>query len=403
VVASNDKTKAPLTLSIEGEWGSGKSSFMLQLENELLKRILPRKRRMLWGLRREIRIRRERIPTPLRGLKRFQLKLFNGKIKFPRVKIKFFQRLLVPQEVRRISCPTVRFNAWRHDKEDALWASFAIAFIRKLSQGLSPPARLAAYLKLLFRRFRWSDGLPILLRAVTVGAVFLLATVALVLLLFSEGIESLAAQSDGKIEPDGAFVKLVKGSGLVGYIAVSFFLVNKLRDFVGNPFSVDLRRYIEAPDYRSHVAFIENFHEDFKRIVDAYAGENKVFIFIDDLDRCEVPKAADLMQALNLLISDSPHLIFIIGMDREKVAAGLAVKYEKLLPYLAPSVATDGAEKAVTLTAPGFDSTGGLEYGYSYLEKFIQLPFRIPQPDDTELKQLLDAISPRTKKTAGRK
>src|SRR5205085_10758027 len=45
---SNEKTKAPLTLSIEGEWGSGKSSFMLQLEKELLNRIAPRKRRMLW-------------------------------------------------------------------------------------------------------------------------------------------------------------------------------------------------------------------------------------------------------------------------------------------------------------------------------------------------------------------
>ncbi|MGY3347173.1 putative KAP-like P-loop ATPase [Bradyrhizobium sp. USDA 4470] len=34
---SNSKTKAPLTISIEGPWGSGKSSFMLQLEDELKK------------------------------------------------------------------------------------------------------------------------------------------------------------------------------------------------------------------------------------------------------------------------------------------------------------------------------------------------------------------------------
>ena len=35
---TNDKTKPPLTLSIEGEWGSGKSSFMKQLQQKLEER-----------------------------------------------------------------------------------------------------------------------------------------------------------------------------------------------------------------------------------------------------------------------------------------------------------------------------------------------------------------------------
>src|SRR6516225_5818391 len=58
------ETQLPLTLSVEGEWGSGKSSFMLQLED--------------------------------------QLKAKGGR--------------------------TVWFNAWRHDKEDELWAAFALDF-----------------------------------------------------------------------------------------------------------------------------------------------------------------------------------------------------------------------------------------------------------------------------------
>jgi hypothetical protein len=33
---TNESTKPPLVLSIEGEWGSGKSSFMLQLKETLL-------------------------------------------------------------------------------------------------------------------------------------------------------------------------------------------------------------------------------------------------------------------------------------------------------------------------------------------------------------------------------
>jgi predicted KAP-like P-loop ATPase len=32
------QTRGPLAVSIEGDWGSGKSSFMLQLEGDLLRR-----------------------------------------------------------------------------------------------------------------------------------------------------------------------------------------------------------------------------------------------------------------------------------------------------------------------------------------------------------------------------
>jgi len=38
---SDAETKPPLTVSIEGPWGSGKSSFMLQLEEELKAQELP--------------------------------------------------------------------------------------------------------------------------------------------------------------------------------------------------------------------------------------------------------------------------------------------------------------------------------------------------------------------------
>ena len=162
-------------------------------------------------------------------------------------------------------------------------------------------------------------------------------------------------------------------------------LLPKLKGLVSNPLNVDLRPDLDARDYESRVAFIEQFHEDFARVVDAYVGRQKVYVFVDDLDRCEVPKAADLMQALNLMISDVPQLIFVVGMDREKVAAGLAVKYEKLLPYLAPGAGGGGAS--------AFDPVLGLEYGYNFIEKFIQLPFHVPQASEEQLEGFLKRLS----------
>src|SRR5262249_45978046 len=88
-----------------------------------------------------------------------------------------------------------------------------------------------------------------------------------------------------------------------------------------------------------------------------------------------------LIKAVNLLIADDPRLVFILGMDRDKVAAGLAVKYEKMLPYLpwGDGSASESERKR----------RSGLEFGDAFLQKFIQLPFRVPDPD---LETYLDFI-----------
>ena len=111
-------------------------------------------------------------------------------------------------------------------------------------------------------------------------------------------------------------------------------LFTKLKDIVGDP-KMDLTQYLESPDYDKQIAFIEKFHDDFSKIVDAYAGKDeKVYVFIDDMDRCELGKSADLLQALNLMISDDPNIIFILGMDRDKVSAAINYKQKDILPYL---------------------------------------------------------------------
>src|SRR5262249_52940048 len=90
----DQRTEAPLTLSVEGEWGAGKSSFMLQLAARL----------------------------------------------------------------KRTHKLTVSFNAWRHDKEEALWAAFALKFVRDLSAQIGFHRRLAAKFKLRWCRYNWEEG-----------------------------------------------------------------------------------------------------------------------------------------------------------------------------------------------------------------------------------------------------
>jgi hypothetical protein len=148
---------------------------------------------------------------------------------------------------------------------------------------------------------------------------------------------------------------------------------------LGNPLSYDIAKCVRNLKYEDRVAFIDRFQNDFSDIIKSYAGDNaRIFVFIDDLDRCEVPKAAELLQAINLLLSaDQGNLFFILGLDREMVAAGIAAKNEKVLPYLA-------AGRASQPKKADFHQVG-IEYGYSFMEKFVQVPFRVLSPAENEI------------------
>jgi hypothetical protein len=179
--------------------------------------------------------------------------------------------------------------------------------------------------------------------------------------------------------------------GGAGVILGGLFFFSKIAEVAGNPFKADLQKYVNAPNYSGNVAFIEEFHRDFKGTVDILTKDDeKIFIFIDDLDRAEVPKAAELMQGLNMMISDSPRLIFIIGMDREKVAAGVAAKYKDLLPFLNPEYGPlntpDGLRQA-------------RNYGYSFLEKFVQLSFQIPRASAIFTMDFINSLSSTDRQT----
>jgi len=386
------KTEPPLTLSIEGEWGSGKSSFMLQLKNAITGESSPVLSRLkkAWNGNESTEdgkksTRRERLWAAIKQKPRF----------------------------------AVQFNPWRHDREDSLWAAFALEFLRQVSHQRSFVRRWWGGLKLFVAHYQWKKGWFEALRAVVIWIVMIVLVVGLpldVFLLRPAWVQKMAAvlseklnspspevnhagsepqsAKDAKEKPekkagenfDVVLKTLLSLGGTAAYFAVVLTIWLKAKDVVGNPLEIDLKKYLKSPEYEGRVAFVEQFHEDFRKIVDAYAGRNRVFVVVDDLDRCEVPKAAELIKAVNLLIADDPRLIFILGMDREKVAAGLAVKYEKMLPYLLADSPADADKEQ-------WKRRGGLEFGQAFLQKFIQLPFRVPGPNLETYSEFIGTIS----------
>jgi len=312
---TDTSTKTPLTLSIEGCWGSGKSSFMLQLQEELGKR---------------------------------------GKTKI------------------------VSFNAWQYNADEGLWAAFIHEFDAKLNAQLNWHEKIRARARLLKLRLSWQDWIVTAKAAVwLVGSIFALG--AIFLYLLHGGIDTFKAllkQSGEAGKSASKTIALVGGIG--GSVAALLLFLSQVKELFKSPASIDRAAQLFArPNYSGTLPLIRRITEDFSSLVQAYAPNDDVFVFIDDLDRCEYSKAAELMQALLMLLSSAPKIALILGLDREKVAAAMATRQEKILPYL-------------YRVQPAEIYSRGLDYGQAFIEKFIQVSYILPIPPSNSMKAMIN-------------
>ena len=325
----NKKTQAPITISIEGAWGSGKSSFMRQM-----------------------------------------IKKLNDQ-----------------------HASIIVFNPWRHDKSESLWAAFALALVDQLRKRMSPFRRGLAALKLLGLRYNRTTGkLPAIIYLLKL--LFWLVLTGLLIWLWAKGkidLSEIIAPKTTQDQINHILLFLFGSTGAAASIVAMVTIIRQVFRTVGNPIRTDIGKYLKTVDYAQQIAFIEQFHEDLGKILNAYADEEKIFVFIDDLDRCEVPRAAELMGAINLLVDVKNPLVFILGLDREKVAAGLAVKFESVVPYIKRR--DDEVDEDIDeVREQRFLRRAGVEFGYEFIEKFIQLPIRVPVPESTDIDRFLKSL-----------
>ncbi len=267
---------------------------------------------------------------------------------------------------------TVWFNSWKYEKEDELWASFALNFMDELSEQLSWKRLQHSRLKLFYLRYklRLKSKFLILVHFSWSILSFILIF-SFLFLIITYVLTSLNMPSPSFMDKEliknftNIVLILTPLVGLMNYFSTEKWFIDVFRD----PFG--LKKLESNTNYKEHLSFREHFHSDFNEIIKSYVGDSKVYVFIDDLDRCEVPKAAELMQAINLMISDDSKVYFSLGMDRKVISAGLAAKNEKVIEYL---------------------DVDGLEYGYDYIEKFIQLPFKVPRPKSVDFLQFLTSF-----------
>lgn len=323
------QTEKPLTIAIDAPWGMGKSSLMRMIEQRLA------------------------------GTGSGE----DGDQGTGQGKRKNKQR-------QQQTFPTVWFNAWQYDQSEAIWANLVLEILKQVRGRMNFWQRLGLTISLTWRRF---DREMLVQNIVRYLLIYTLPILLIGLTLVGLAVFFLAPAESGVLEQTRLYLAAV---GWSAFISLIFAVGKEAYDKLTQPLSLKLEEYIRQPDYQDKAGFLTQFRDDFRRVVNVITKTNRcrwpLVIFIDDLDRCEPPKPVDIIEAINLLL-DSKHCVFIIGMDSRTVAGSIEAKYKNMLAYLEQ-------------TGP----SGSLTFGQQFLEKIVQVRFRIPKTTRDKFKLFID-------------
>ncbi|MEW5719547.1 MAG: SUMF1/EgtB/PvdO family nonheme iron enzyme [Chloroflexota bacterium] len=296
-IIRDPNTAGPLTIGLFGTWGSGKTSLM-QFVRDDLAQDKTRKFRLAW------------------------------------------------------------FDAWKYEKEDALWRALLLRVIDNLrtfenDKDVTPDALKKDIEKLeqrLYRDLNWEEkgGLTVDWSKLVKGA----ATGAIQLSFgFLPGLATLTEAVKA------AHGEIAKGED-AGTLLDAFH-----RDVIEH--------------HQAQLRSIEQFQREFETLVDKhiYKNNERLVVFVDDLDRCLPEKAIEVLEAIKLFL-DVRGCIFLLGLDQEVVTRGIKVKYRDF-------AVDEGAasDKHIPID------------GAYYLEKIIQLPFRLPKIEPRAMQPFVSRLA----------
>jgi hypothetical protein len=310
---NHSETKLPLAITVTAPWGGGKSSVMLQLEQSLRK-------------------------TADRGAHAARY---------------------------RRRWHTVRLGAWKYEKSERLWAALAKAIYEQPQKRMSGLEALRFRLLLQWRRLgRWR----FLARSVPLAVIVLGALVTLALGIAGEVGERAG---NGTLSLAGLTTSVVVLAALGRFWGV-----------VGDPFKRGIQAYVARPRWEEQLGFTKEADNDIYWLMETLtpSEEDAVAVFVDDLDRCSGRHVIEVVEAINQIFNSTSEgqrrCVFILGMDREVVAASIEVAHGETVAQLerrGSSIAED--------------------YGSRFLAKIAQLSVTIPPARPDAMLALLDAIT----------
>lgn len=309
---TSPKTKKPITIGIDAAWGGGKTTLMRLLEKQL---------------------------NP------------------PKEKGKVQEHI-----------NTVWFDAWKYDQQEMLWAAMVLEIFEQVSNQFKWWQKIGLFIRVNWKRFDW-----------TKFWLSFLKSIATTIFLFALGFGAFSILASFLKKPWAETLQWVEDYSRVlaalGLASLAYTIFKDTTGIIVSPFNLGISQYAKKPDYKEKIGFLNKFTEDFKYVIASVTknGEWPLVVFIDDLDRCSPTKAAEVIEAMNLLL-DSEHCVFILGVDTAMLSRSIQAKYKDIQPFF------DDGE---------YPSRLGL--GRHFLEKIIQIDFHIPRPAPKHFSKFIDA------------
>ena len=385
-VILHKNTATPLVMAVLGEWGKGKSSFM--------------------------RFLRDRLES--HGTQANQSGDPN----------------LVPRAI------TVWFDAWRYNSEDRVLAALLETVAQEIQRRFGPVVWLGYRLRFAAEElFNWRVGYQLLMVFIAFVLVLPIAATAVYMFDTTPPAPEAPTQHLDSKEAHGETPKVqwtlesfvtnafLQRTMLGFCIAVLFVAWRALRQ-LRLPLGLDLNRLYEEKDHSERLGYRAVFKEDFERRLKQLARMpshslrrvdadgrtrsaptkslfrrwgvrepgigNRVVVFVDDLDRCRPDTIVEVLETIKITL-DTPQMIFVLGMDEQYVRTGIYSRYREHIElqekmYGQPS----GTEGRVADTWPR-----------RYLEKIIQLPFRLPEAKPENIEEMLTGLAPYDRSETG--
>ena len=240
--------------------------------------------------------------------------------------------LMIDEHLQKKNIKTIWFNAWKYDKEEALWRALIFSILKGLSAGQKE-----------------IDDATLKLYA------------------------AVSTESLGKVQIDWLEIGKTALKGIVFFMAplllipgiANAFANAGFLDQISNAFT---KRKVQQSQER--ISSIEQFEDLYKQLIANYFdGGERVVVFIDDLDRCLPIRSLEVFEALKSFL-DADGCVYVVACDTRLIDQGLREKYTdksgiNIEDYLGkivqfsfaiPPIRTEDAEHFIKNLGWGIDS-----------------------------------------------
>lgn len=238
----------------------------------------------------------------------------------------------IQEKLKKRGFTTHWLNAWKYDNEENIWG----ALLNKLIVSGFNELRIYKIPFYYFQLYRHKYFISLLLLSFVA-----FATYSFFPNIFNDRYHFAILLTLGSVLL--SFTKFIKKIGDFG--GLNF---RRLFGRMGDNFNLGIVGIVEK-DLKTFQNIYTRFSSNIKPIV----------VFIDDLDRCPPDKIVLVVNAINTLTLQKG-FIFFIGYDRDFVAAAISSQYGDIIKYSTEYKIDDP------------------KFGYKFLDKIIQIPFRIP-------------------------